>query len=65
MHVGVAAEEPQQLVDDGLEVQLLGGEAGEAVVQAEAHLMAEDAQSPRARTVFLVYTLVEDALEEV
>ena len=46
-------------------MQLLGGEAGEAVVQAEAHLMAEDAQSPRARTVFLVYALVEDALEEV
>jgi hypothetical protein len=40
-NVGVAGEEPEQLVGNRFEVQLLGGGEREAVRQVEAHLMAE------------------------
>ncbi|MNT69144.1 hypothetical protein D3C72_2074390 [compost metagenome] len=41
LDVGVALQEPQQFMDDGFEVALLGGHHGEAVGQVEAHLVAE------------------------
>ena len=34
-HVGVAAQEPQQLVDDGLQVQLLGGDQRKASARSK------------------------------
>src|SRR6185503_1737866 len=52
-HVGVAAQEPEQLVGDRLEVQLLGGEQGEAVAQVEAQLAAEHRQRAGAGAVGL------------
>ena len=64
-YVGVAVEEPQQFVDNRLEVQLLGGEQGETVGQVEAHLMPEDAQSACTRTVAFRCALVENAAQEV
>jgi hypothetical protein len=48
---GVAAQEPDQLGDDGLEVQLLGGEQGKTVSQIEAHGAAEEAQGAHAGAV--------------
>ena len=42
LDVGIAFEEPEQLVDDRAQVQLLGGEAGETDSQVEAGLGSED-----------------------
>src|SRR5699024_3704294 len=63
--VGVAAEEPEQLPDDGAKVQALGGEDGEAVGEVEAHLVAEDRQRAGAGAVVLAHALGADPLEEV
>ena len=47
--VAVAAQEPQQLEDDRLEVHLLGRDERKALAQVEAHLVAEHAASCRCR----------------
>ncbi len=65
LHVGVAAEKPQQFVDDALEVKLLGGHERESLAEVEAHLMAEHALCPRARAVILHHALIKDAAQEV
>jgi hypothetical protein len=52
-HVAVAAQEPQQLQDDALQVHLLGGHQREALVQVEAHLVAEHAARAGAGAVGL------------
>ena len=52
-HVGVAAQEPEQLVEDRLEVQLLGGEQREAVAEVEAQLPAEHRERAGAGAVGL------------
>ena len=41
-HVGVAAQEPEQLVDDRLEMQLLRGEQRKSFAQIEPRLRAEN-----------------------
>ena len=65
--VGVAAEEPEQFVDDRAEVEFFGGEAGEAGVgvEVEAHLVAEDGPGAGAGAVGLVDAVVEDVLEQL
>ena len=62
--VGVAFEEPEQLVDDGAEVELFGGEQRKAAREVEAHLRAEDRERPRAGAVLLPGPVVEDEIEE-
>ena len=42
LHVGIAGDEPQEFVDDGFQVDFLGGEEGEALGQVETHLIAEN-----------------------
>ena len=64
-HVGVAGDEPEQLADDGLQVDLLRGDQREAVGQREPHLVAEDAAGARAGAVALLDTLVEDPLHQI
>ena len=51
--VGVAAQEPEQLVDDALQVHLLGGEQRETLLEVEAHLIAERRESAGAGAVVL------------
>jgi len=63
--VGVAGQEPEQLMDDGLEVQLLGGHAGKAVAQVEAHLVAEDSPRAGAGPIGTVRTVIENMLHEI
>ena len=63
LHISVAAQEPQQLVYDGAQMQLLGGEQREAVIQVEAHLVAEDAARPRPRAVLLGHPVVQHMLQ--
>src|SRR5690606_1738714 len=49
--VARAREEPQQLVDDGLEVDFFGRDERKALAQVEAHLVPEDAARARAGAV--------------
>ena len=53
LDVGVSGEEPQEFMDDGLEVHLLGGEEGKTIGQVEPHLVAEHALRSGSGTVFL------------
>ena len=61
--IGVAAQEPQEFVDDTLQVELLGGEQGESVVEVETHLVAKHADGSRAGTVGFLCSFGEDAIE--
>ena len=63
--VGVAAQEPEQFVDDGFDVQLLGGDQREAGGEIEAHLMAEHRAGADAGAVALFHALGEHAFHEV
>ena len=65
LYVGIAAEEPQQFVDDALEVELLGRHERETLAEVEAHLVAKHALRPCARAVAFHHALVEDAAQEV
>src|SRR5438270_13604891 len=64
-HVGVAAQEPQQLVDDRLQVQLLGGEQREAVLEREAHLAAEHRERASRGAVRLARAALEQLFQQV
>jgi hypothetical protein len=50
-HIGRALQEPEELVNDGFDVQLLGGDERETLRQIEAHLPAEQAQGTRSSPV--------------
>lgn len=63
--VRVAAQEPQQLVDDRPQVQPLGRQHGEALAQVEAHLVAERADRARAGPVVFHRTVRLDMSEQV
>ena len=65
LHVGLAAQEPEQLVDDRLQVQLLRRDGGEALRQIEARLVAEDRERAGAGAVALLYAVLEDVADEV
>jgi len=57
-YIGVAFEEPQQLVDNRAQVQLFRRQQGETLVEVEPHLVAEHAARARAGAVVLVHTVV-------
>src|SRR6185437_1235258 len=63
--VGIALQEPQQLVDDRAQVQLLGGDQREAVVEVEAHLPAEHAAGAGTGAVALLRAVFEHVREQV
>ena len=63
--VGVAAQEPQQFVDDRFDVQLLGGHQRKALRQVEAHLMAENRAGADAGAVALFDAFGEHAFHQV
>jgi hypothetical protein len=64
-HVGVAAQEPQQLDDDRAQVQLLGGQHRKALRQVEAHLRPEHRQGAGAGPVHLLRATGEHAVHEI
>ena len=51
LHVRLAAHEPEQLVHDRFDVELLRREERKALTQIEAHLVTEDAARARAGAV--------------
>src|SRR5690606_18313535 len=63
--VGVAPEEPQQFMDDGLEMDLLGGHQRKPLRQIEAHLVAEHTEGAGAGAVALLDTLVAHPGEQI
>src|SRR6185436_10812015 len=64
-HVGVAAQEPEQLVEDRLHVQLLGGEQRKALAQVEAQLPAEHRLRAGAGAVGLARAALEHFGQEL
>ena len=65
VHVGVAAQEPEELIEDGLQMQLLRGEEGEAVLEAKAKLAPEHRQRPRASAIRLARAVLEHLRDEI
>ena len=65
LDVRVAHQEPQQFVDDGTQVKLLGRETREALRKVEAGLAAKNGARARAGTVGTVHPIVNNVLEEV
>ena len=63
--VGVAAQEPQQLDDDRLQVQLLGRHQRKALRQIEAHLVAEDRAGAGAGAVGFCGAFVQHLAHQV
>ena len=63
--IGVAFQEPQQFVDDGLQMQLLGRQDRKAIGQIEPHLMAEDRARAGARPVAAVRSGLHHMTQEV
>ena len=64
-HVGLAAQEPEQLIDDRLGEKLLGGDQRKAVGQIEAHLMAEDRQRAGAGAVALLHARLQHFFHQI
>ena len=64
-HVGVAAQKPQELVDDRPQVQLLGGHQRKARREIEAHLIAEHAQCAGARAIVLARAVLPDVAQKI
>src|SRR4029450_13768852 len=68
VNVCVAAQEPEQLVDDRFDVQLLGCEQRESRsvgTQIKARLGAEDRQRPRAGAIVARLTVLEHESEKI
>ena len=64
-HVGLAAQEPEELVDDGLRVDLLRRQQRKALGQREAHLVAEHRERAGARAVVLALAVVAHMPHEI
>src|SRR5437660_5026191 len=65
LHVGLATQEPQQLVDDRFQVQLLRRQQREARVEREAQLPAEDRERAGAGAIGLARAALEYLGEEI
>ena len=63
--IGVAVQEPDQLVDDRFQMQALGGDQREALAQVEAQLPAEQRPDAGARPVALDRAGVERFVEKI
>ena len=50
-NIGIALQEPQQLIDNRLQVQLFSGHQGETLLQVEPHLVTKTAGGACAGTV--------------
>src|SRR5262245_34846988 len=65
LDVGVACQKPEQLIDDRLEMQFLGGCEGKSLRQIESHLVPEHRQRPGAGTVMLFDAVSKNVLHQV
>ena len=65
LQISVAAQKPQQLIYNRLQMQLLRRKQREAFVEVEAHLVAEYADCPGSCTVTLFYSFGQYAVKQV
>lgn len=65
LHIGVPFQEPEEFVDDGFEMEFLGGEEGESFAQVKPHLMAKHTACACARAVATVHSLGHYSVEQV
>src|SRR5215207_10417663 len=63
--VGIAADEPQKLIDDGTDVEALGGDDRKTGSKIESHLMAENRSGSGAGAVGLGRALIQRLLHEI
>lgn len=63
--VGIALQEPQQLMDDRAQVQLLGGDQRKPGIEVEAHLPAEHAARAGAGAIGLLGAVLEHVLQQL
>ena len=63
--VRVAAQKPEQLVDDGFEVNLLGRDERETVLQGKTHLRAEHGIRARAGAVGLGFSVLQNVSQQI
>ena len=65
LDVGVARKEPQQLVDNALQKDLLGRKQRKSLGEVKAHLVTKNRLCARSRAVGLDYALVLNSGKEV
>ena len=58
--VGLAAQEPQEFVNNSLCKYLFGGQQRESIGKVEAHLVAKNALCARSCAVTLYNTIITD-----
>jgi hypothetical protein len=63
--VRVAAQKPEQLVDDGFDVQFFRGEQRKILLQWESRLRAEHGIRAGARAVGLEFAMFEDVPQQI
>src|ERR1700730_9087349 len=63
--IGIAAQKPQKLVDDGFPVQLLGGDERKALAQGEPHLTPEKRAGSGPGAIGLIFAVAEYFGEKV
>jgi hypothetical protein len=59
LHVGVSLQEPEQFMNDGAQVQLLGGDEREGGAEIVAALLAKNGVRARAGAVLTVASVIE------
>ena len=64
-YVGIAAQEPEQFVDDALQMEFFGGQQGETIIHTEAHLVTENGECARAGAVIFAHAFAEHTAAEV
>ena len=65
MDIGFAAQEPEQFIDDGFQMHLLGGDQRKTLGQIEAHLVAEDGAGAGAGAVALFHARFEGQSHQI
>ena len=63
--VSITRQEPQQLVNDSLQEDTLGGKQGKTLTQIETHLVSEDTARTCACAVTLDHTILHYSFKKV
>ena len=64
-HIGVTLQEPEKFVDDGLEMNLLGGEQRKALLKVITALMTKNADGTCTCAVMLLHALIKYLLHQI
>src|SRR4051812_20498097 len=64
-HISLSPKKPEELMDNGFEVQLLGGENREPVLQGKAGLCAKDRVGAGASPIFFKLAVCQNQTQEV